>query len=61
MKMTINKNDKVTLSGLTTTKTGVILAVVNTANVRCIHEPEPSGKLYSSDVFIRLTVNQNHG
>lgn len=52
MKMTINKSGKVTLSGLTATETDVILAVVDTANRRCFHQPEPSGEWYSNDDFI---------
>lgn len=52
MKMTINKSGKVTLSRLTATEIDVILAVVDTANRRCFHQPEPSGEWYSNDDFI---------
>lgn len=59
MKMTINKNRSVTLSGLTATETDVILAIVDTANRRCFHEPEANGEWYSNDDFIlRLTDEQ---
>lgn len=43
MKMTINKNGKNTLSGLTTTETEVILAIIDTANVRASTNPSRTG------------------
>ncbi len=57
--MKINKNRSVTLSGLTVTETDVILAIVDTADRRCFHEPELNGEWYSGNDFIlRLTEEQ---
>lgn len=52
MKLKINKNWTVTISGLTATETDVILSVVNVADSRCFRLPEPDGIWYSGEDFV---------
>jgi hypothetical protein len=59
MKLKINKNRTATVSGLTVTEMGVMLAIVDVANRRCFHRQNSSdGFWYSGDDFV-LRLNDD--
>lgn len=58
MKLKINKNRSVTISGLTATEADVILSVVNVADRRCFRQPEPNGDWYSGEDFVFVLTGE---
>ena len=61
MKITVNKNKTVTISGLTETEFYTLTGITDIADRRCFSERDEDGQWYSNDDFVLALTDEQRG